>query len=223
MPTSFLGDQKSPTYTHPYSLAWAAGRGATGSYGLAVSHIEASQRVYGQTKSTGAAAYYINPIGIESIILGAGELAKDTVLTVDALTAFSARVHLRKDGKSTPAVSFPLVQGMGFVSALYNGSYPVIQSGVYFRTVTRATANRREEAAKYKLCLEDGTTWFLYAYATRGDQLELQVVNNGCAEAKRPFWGGFRSQKIRAMAKGSSIKLPAYTQSPPSSRGRPPT
>lgn len=185
-----VGDQSAPAYTYPYSIAWATGRGPTGSYGMAISHVDAHQRVYGPPKQTGAAAYFINPVGIQSIILSARELSNNTTMATDNITAFSAHVHLLPRARSKrAAVSFPLVQGMAFVTAQYAGATPVIQTGVFFRNVTKVMWDPKPGVAKYTMHLEDGKTWRLYAYATRGDPLELHVGNNGYAEARRPFYG----------------------------------
>ncbi|ROT36608.1 family 81 glycosyl hydrolase [Sodiomyces alkalinus F11] len=184
-----VGDQSAPTYINPYSIAWAAGRGPAGSHGMAISHIEADQRVYGPTKPTGASSYFINPIGIQSIIVSAKELGSEATLATDNITAFSARVHLRPRSNSSPAVSFPLVQGMAFVTAQYAGATPVIQTGVFFRNVTRVMWDPKPGVVKFNFHLEDGRTWRVYSYATRGDPLDLHVVNNGYAEARRPFYG----------------------------------
>jgi endo-1,3(4)-beta-glucanase len=191
----FLGNQTDPTFTHPYSVHWAAGKGPTGSYGLGISHIEDFQRVYGATRPSGAVPWYINPVGIQSLVLGAKELGRHTILSGDSMSAFSVHVRLRKDAGSTPAVSFPLVQGMGFVTALYSGAIPTIQTGVYFKNVTRVAKDPKPDVAKYKLMLEDGRKWFLYARKTQGDHLDLHVVNNGYAEARRPFYGSIQVAK----------------------------
>ncbi|RNJ61017.1 hypothetical protein D7B24_003428 [Verticillium nonalfalfae] len=186
-----VGSQSAPAFTHPYSVAWAAGKGAAGSWGMAISHIEASQRVFGKARpgSGGEASYFINPIGIQSLIVSSKDLGKDTVIATDSITAFSARVHLRPNATAVPAVSFPLVQGMAFVTAQFAGAIPVIQSGVFFRNVTKVTTDPKPGVAKFNFHLEDGRTWRIYAYATKGDPLELQVINNGYAEAKSPFYG----------------------------------
>lgn len=39
-------------------------------------------------------------------------------LTTDTLTAFSANANLIPSGATTPAITFPLVQGMGFVTGI---------------------------------------------------------------------------------------------------------
>ncbi|KAK0742339.1 glycosyl hydrolase family 81-domain-containing protein [Apiosordaria backusii] len=186
----FLGNQTSPTYLFPYSVTWARGGGASGTWGMAISHVEGNQRVYGQADAgTGAARYYINPIGIHSVCLSAKELGPETALTTDNMTDFSSLVSLRPNAQAQPTIQFPLVQGAGFVTAVYNGGQPLVQTGVFFKTVTRPAKEAKAGMTKYKLHLEDGTTWLVYAYHTRGEALNLQVVNNGLAQATGPFWG----------------------------------
>ncbi|KAH8897003.1 family 81 glycosyl hydrolase [Thozetella sp. PMI_491] len=192
----FLGTQTSPAYLHPYSVAWAKGKGAAGSYGIAISHIDSKSRVYGQASpATGAASYFINPVGIQSICISAKELGNGTVLTSDQLTAHSARISLRPSAITQAAIQFPLVQGCAFITAIFNGATPLIQSGVFFRTVTRATKEVKSGVTKFKLNLEDGTFWLLYAHATKGQPLDLHVVNNGLAQAKGPFYGTIQVAK----------------------------
>lgn len=185
----FLGDQTGPSFTFPYSVAWARGKGASGSWGLSCSHIDERQRVFGNEKFNGASSYYLNPIGIQSMVISAKELGKETALSTDSITAFSARVHLSKNETSEPAVSFPLVQGMAYITAQFDGSVPLIQSGVFFKAVSRVTNNPKDHVTKYNFHLEDGTTWRVYGWRTKGDELDLKVVNNGLAESRNPFYG----------------------------------
>ncbi|KAL2162044.1 hypothetical protein VTH06DRAFT_7829 [Thermothelomyces fergusii] len=185
-----LGPQSSPVFLHPYSVAWARGSGSSGSWGLAISHIEASQRAYGGTNpSTGAAEYFLNPVGIQSICLSATELGSGTTLTTEELTDLSVRVGLHPSAGAPPAVQFPLVQGIGFITAVYDGATPVLQSGERFRAVTRAYADPKDGVVKYKLELESGTTWLAYAHHTAGNPLGLELVNGGLARARGPFYG----------------------------------
>lgn len=185
----FLEDQRCPTFTFPYSLAWAGGKGITASWGMACSHTEASQRVFGKEKFNGASSFYLNPVGIHSLVLSAKELGKETTLSIDSMTPFSARVHLSRDDDSPPAISFPLVQGMAYITAQYSGATPLIQTGVFFKTMTRVTRELKHGLAKFTFHLEDGATWLVYAWTTKGDPLELKVINNGLAESKKPFHG----------------------------------
>ncbi|KAH8666616.1 family 81 glycosyl hydrolase [Xylariales sp. PMI_506] len=186
----FLGSQSAPTYVHPYSVAWAKGKGATSSWGLSISHIEASQRVYGQVSSnTNAVSYFLNPVGIQSIVLSAVELGSTTSLTTDSLEAQSVNVNLLASASGPPLITFPLVQGMAFVTAIYRGSTPSISSGVFFKTVTKSNTGPKSGVTKYTIYLEDGTIWHVYAYSPSGDAFNLQVTNNGNAQASQPFHG----------------------------------
>ncbi|OTB09518.1 glycoside hydrolase family 81 protein [Hypoxylon sp. CI-4A] len=186
----FLGNKTSPTYVHPYSVVWAHGGGPTSSWGLAISHIEANQVVYGEKSDvTGAAKYFLSPVGIHSLCLSATELGNQTALTTDNLSAHSANVNLHVDSKAKPLVTFPLVQGMAFVTAVYKGGTPVISTGVYFKTVTKSINGPKQGMTKYTLYLEDGKVWHVYAYSAKGDTFDLTVVNNTMAKAAKPFDG----------------------------------
>lgn len=191
----FLGSQASITVLHPYSVTWVKGGGATQSWGLAVSHIEASQFAFGPTRANGASQYFINPIGIQSLILSAAELGANTTLTTTQSTEFFVLVRLSPSATAAPMIDFPLVQGSGFVTAQYNGGTPIVQSGIFFASVTKVNAQPRPGVTKYKIILNDGKTWLLYAYSTSGVPLDLQVINNGLVRSSSPFFGTIQVAK----------------------------
>ncbi|KAK7736580.1 endo-1,3-beta glucanase [Cytospora paraplurivora] len=191
----FLGSQGSTTVVHPYSVAWAKGQGVAQSWGLAISHIDANQLAFGPTNSYGATNFFINPIGIQSLVLSASELGSSTSLTTTHITDMSAVVQLRASAASAPVIEFPLVQGSGFITAEYEGATPIIQTGVFFLTVTKVNTEPRPGVTKYKIKLNDGKDWLLYAYSTSGSPLELQVVNNGLIRAKSAFTGTIQVAK----------------------------
>ena len=70
----FLGTQSNAVWTHPYSLLWSQGGGNAFSYGISITHDEASQRAYGPNASANPVEFYVNPIGIQSLIFSAAEL-----------------------------------------------------------------------------------------------------------------------------------------------------
>lgn len=109
-------------------------------------------------------------------------------LTTDTLTAFSANANLVPSGATTPAITFPMVQGMGFVTAIYNGATPFIDTSVFFNTIT-PIASPAAGVTKYRLLLDDGNTWLLYATATNGLGLTLTPLNTTRLEASGPFTG----------------------------------
>ncbi|KAG9256533.1 endo-1,3(4)-beta-glucanase [Emericellopsis atlantica] len=184
-----LGSQTDPIYPFPYALQWPRGGGVARSWGISISHSEERQRVFGADKFNGAAEYYLNPVGIQSMILSAVELGSATVMQLEDVTAFSARAVLRPSAGAAPAVSFPLVQGMPYVTGQFTGGRPMIQTGVFFRSMTRVQNDPKSGVAKYNFLLEDGTTWIVYGYATSGSMLDLQLVNQGLAQSRNAFTG----------------------------------
>lgn len=159
----FLGTQGQGVWTHPYSVTWSRGSGVAQSWGLAVSHIDADQRAYGPQDHAIAGSpvqYFINPIGIQSFILSAAELSRQTVLTTNNLQAFSVNAVLQPQPGSTSNITFPLLQGMGFVTAIYTNLQPVIQSSVQFRSVAPMPTSRND-VYKYRITLEDGKSWWV--------------------------------------------------------------
>ncbi len=160
----YLGDQTAATWTHPYSVSWSAGQGQTKSYGLAVSHVERSQVTYGQKTSSdaGDSSYFANLLGIQSLVLSAVELGSGTTLTTDTLEAFSINVNLVAAGATSPSITFPLCQGMGFVTGSYNSVTPLIQSGVGIESLTYAGAVVNGTTFKYRALLTDGFVWLIY-------------------------------------------------------------
>ncbi|KAM3530229.1 hypothetical protein NHJ13051_001448 [Beauveria bassiana] len=203
----FLGNQRDPVFTYPYSVSWADGTGVSGSYGLTCSHIDEKQRVFGPPKHNVSASYFINPIGIHSMIISARELGKGTTLTLDSMTASSVRAHLSSSSSSEPLISFPLVQGMAYITAEYNGATPLLQTGVFFRDVKRSTQKPKKNVTKYVFILEDGTTWRVYGYKTKGDDLDLEVTNNGVVTSTKPFYGVLQVVKEATSSSDEESKL----------------
>ncbi|KAH6724355.1 glycoside hydrolase family 81 protein [Leptodontidium sp. MPI-SDFR-AT-0119] len=185
----FLGSQTAATWTHPYSIAWSRGNGAAKSWGMTITHIDNDQKAYGPDPAANPVRYFANPIGIQSLALSASELGESTTISMDSLTAFSANINLSPGAGAAPVITFPLVQGMGFVTGIYTGGTPILQSGVFFRSITRASTDPKPGVTKYTILLEDGKTWLLYAYSTDAAGLEFTVVNPGLAQATSNFNG----------------------------------
>lgn len=172
-------------------MAWSKGFGNAASWGLAISHIDANQRAFGPTNTAipgNPVRYFINPIGIQSLILSAAEFGPAAVLSTEKLDAFSAHAVLRPFAQSANRVSFPLVQGMGFVTGVYTGLELLIQSSVFFRSIVVA-GSPRNGIFKYRITLEDGKNWLLYAKPNDGQDPHLSAVSNSQLQGPRN-WSG---------------------------------
>ncbi|KAM5438549.1 endo-1,3-beta glucanase [Microsporum ferrugineum] len=187
----FLGSQTSTTFSHPYSLLWAKGDKNTSSFGISVSHVEPSQRANGEPSSTipgNPIRYYINPVGIKSLVISASELMESTTLSVSNPKAFSAQVILRPTAGASQCITFPLVQGMGFVTGIYNNLQPAIQSGVLFRKMEPA-GSPGAGIFKYRITLEDGKNWLLYVTPDNGSDPKMNLENNKLIKGPSGFKG----------------------------------
>ncbi len=115
-------------------------------------------------------------------------------LTTDSHTAFSANVNLLTSNGGNPAITLPLVQSMGFVTAIYNGVTPFIDSSIFFRTIA-PLPSPKTGVTKYKLTLEDGKTWLLYATAADGTGLALTSTSSSRLSAAGSFKGTIQVAK----------------------------
>lgn len=203
----FLGSQNQAAFTHPYSVTWVKGGQPIGSWGMAVSHIDANQRAYGPKNTTipgSPVQYYINPIGIQSIIVSATELGGSAVLTTDNLQASSVNANLLPKTGSTSKLSFPLVQGMGFVTGIYSSLTPLIRSGVFFRNVV-FVGSPSPGIFKYRITLEDGKIWLLYAIPSNGQNPKLVLKSNTSLQGLSGWSGTIQVAKNPAGFAGEAI------------------
>ncbi|KAH0565980.1 hypothetical protein GP486_000626 [Trichoglossum hirsutum] len=99
-----------------------------------------------------------------------------------------------------------MVQGMGFVTAIYHGLTPVIESSTLFQSFTRVLVDSKSGFAKYKIVLKDGQTvgyedvmlwkWLLYARGTASQgALELNILSNSRIRANASFIGTIQVAK----------------------------
>jgi endo-1,3(4)-beta-glucanase len=179
-------------------VAWSKRSGSAQCWGLAVSHIDADQKVFGPQNAAVPGSpntYYVNLIGIQSIILSAAELEASTLLTTDTLEAFSINVNVQSQPGSPGRITFPLVQRMGFVTAVYTGLQPTLQSSIFFRTVV-AAGSPKPDVYKYRVTLEDGKTWLVYAIPSSGVNPNLQLASNALLQGPAGFSGFIQVAKI---------------------------
>lgn len=193
-----LGSQGSPAFVMPYSLTWSKGSGNAQSWGMAIAHIDDSQKVFGPPNTAipnSPYSYYINPLGIQSIIMSASEFGSGTVLTTDSLLEFSVNVHLQPSAGSSSMLTMPVVQGMGFVTGRYTNLQPALQSSVFFRNVA-AAGEPKPGVFKYRVTLEDGKVWLIYATATHGVSPNFKLISSTLLQGISNWYGEIQIAKL---------------------------
>lgn len=178
----FLGNQEDPVWTYPYGMF----KFTNDYYGLAVSHTTSSQYVFGNYNSKGVAEYYFSPAGLAPIIFSAKSFTKDTFsMDISEMEAMSVLVTLF-DKNNSPASNFidlQLVQGMGFVTATYNGGLtPLLNSNVGFSKLIKESSDAlSSNVLKYKATLYNNVDWLIYVTLPNGNDEFSLSVNGGNA------------------------------------------
>lgn len=148
--------------------------------------------------------YYINPVGLQHIVLSATELDKSSVMNVENPKAFSAHAVLKPSESSAKSVTFPIVQGMGYITAVYDNMQPLIETGVFFRKVVSA-GSPKPGIFKYKVALEDDTHWVLYAAPDDGKDPKLDLKSKSSIRGPHGFSGSIQVAKNPAGKSGEKF------------------
>ncbi|KAI5789057.1 glycosyl hydrolase family 81-domain-containing protein [Geopyxis carbonaria] len=214
-----------PVWTNPYVVKYQNGNTLSKTVGLSVSHTNADQRVFGPDASAETVRYYVVPSNLEDIVMSADQLQlADDGTFHGAFTVFQTSETFAKAvivADTTAAirdtaarVEFPLCQGMGFVTALYNEFTPTLRSGASFLSIS-ATAPGKTGLTKFKITLNDGKTWLLYAtrtapgtYGAPADgELSLSIVNQNLIAADGVFHGMLQLARLQADDDGTAEAL----------------
>lgn len=168
---------------------------------MAISHTERNQFAHGDANPvTGAWTFFASPNGIQSIVMSAVELSNGTTLTTDTLEAFSVNVNLTPEGWQTPLLRMPLVQGMAYITGLYNFGTPVVQSGVGFNNITYVGAVGGGTTYKYRVELADNFSWLLYVTPQSSDYNvnSFTLLNPTTIQGPSAFNGYIQVAKVPA-------------------------
>lgn len=173
----FLGDQHDPVYIQPYSVWWS---NDSTYYGLGISHTNFSQRIFGPDPNANPVVFYINPVGIMSMVLSAEEFTADNMnLGIQDSDALSVTATL---GTERGTITFPLVMGMGLITGEYSGLTPLLFSQIGFNSVTFRQEKIAANIQKYTVQLFNGDQWVIYTSLPQGQSFsssfQLEVTDN---------------------------------------------
>ena len=129
------------------------------------------------------------------------ELGPSTVLTTNTLQAFSVNAVLQPQAGSAPRISFPLLQGMGFVTGVYVSLQPAIQSSIFFRSMVPVEFSRAG-VYKYRITLEDGKSWLIYATPKDGSDPNLRLTSSSLVQGPAGWSGIIQIAKNPAASAG---------------------
>lgn len=174
------GSQDCAVWTHPYSVY----QSVETYYGLQVYYAQESDRVFA---SGTVPLYFYSPTGIKELVLSAADFKSKTTFTVNSMTKFSATP--RFTASNGGYLDTPLVQGMGFVTGVYHNLTPQIYSAVGFKSVT-GVATPRSGINKYRIVLNNGTTWTMYITIPSDLSLSLKLKDQYTIISSNSISGG---------------------------------
>ncbi|KAK6460301.1 hypothetical protein DFJ63DRAFT_323804 [Scheffersomyces coipomensis] len=164
-----IATQDCSVYTHPYSVTYAH---ADNNYGLTIYHAQESDRVFGPGSP---ASYFYSPTGIQELVFTAADFDANFEFGLINMSKFA--VTTRFTATDNGYMDCPIVQGMGFVTAIYNNLIPQINSSVGFQSV-QGTTSPKSGILKFIITLLNGTTWSLYVTMPSGQSLSFKLQDS---------------------------------------------
>ncbi|KAF2134581.1 glycoside hydrolase family 81 protein [Dothidotthia symphoricarpi CBS 119687] len=102
-------------------------------------------------------------------------------------------------------MSIPCVQGMGYITAIYNDATPVLNSGVFFRSLSYI-GSLNGDTYKYAIQLEDDSQWLLYATpAGSAGAPPFNLTDSSTITGPQNFVGTLQVTKIPAGASEGQV------------------
>lgn len=178
-----LGDQTLPVWTHPYSVWFSKDLNYEG---LAVHHVPNSDRVYGPDANSNPVQYFFGPVGVKSFVFGSTDFNSNVTMGLENIRHLSADCKIYSQNQGY--IISPLVQGEGFVTAVYFNLIPKFTSVVGFAKVTGDTSPRAG-INKYKMTLNNNRTWTLYVTLPTGQSLNLSLQDGNTIVGDRSVNG----------------------------------
>lgn len=201
-----LGEQTNMVWTYPYGFYWDK----SSKHGFAVQYSSPSSRINGKKNSNGAVSSFTYPTHKGDLVFSASELRQNqSYLTVKDMEAMYVAVQLSPEGyNKTNNIEFPLVEGMGFATAIYHGNMTLRLSSEFTITslVQENVTARSTEMQKYRINLSSGAQWIIFLSGKlSGFQLSMY---NGNIVASRPADG----LVVQAAVAPKERRLDAYYQ-----------
>ncbi|KAG7195994.1 uncharacterized protein KQ657_002381 [Scheffersomyces spartinae] len=165
-----LEDQSFPIWPLPYSMWLSKEPGQVN--GFALNHTDAGQRVFGPDPGCNPVQFYFNPPRIKSLVLSGEGICEDTVLELSNHQKMSVT---GKMAVGSGSIVFPLVQGMGYVTAIYTNLKPIISSQVGIKEFSKCI-ELNNSTKKYIARLFNDVVWSVYVIGD-STQLVLQDPN----------------------------------------------
>eukprot|EP01130_Rhizamoeba_saxonica_P019302 TRINITY_DN993_c0_g1_i1.p1 TRINITY_DN993_c0_g1~~TRINITY_DN993_c0_g1_i1.p1 ORF type:complete len:722 (+),score=114.93 TRINITY_DN993_c0_g1_i1:404-2569(+) len=186
----FLSDIGSPVHVHPYVVTTLM----QSPYGLAISHSFSPDEKgmdtspARQEELTGRVEFYYNVISTD---MGFTAVEFDTLPSREIVTHDTFGCQLRI-GTIGQGITFPIIRGMAYVTAIYEGTTPIIYTNAAFTKVNNQTTGTIS-GTKFVIHNSLNQIWVLYVLTP--NDLTFTISNNQLI-ASEPYHGILRIAKL---------------------------
>lgn len=165
----FLDDQTYMIWSYPYGLFWKK----EDYYGFAVQHTDITKEVFESQDNNrqGTDSYYENALLNGEIIFSADSInEKANQLHVSKMKSMSLLVKISGSNPDSDYIEIPVVQGMGFVTAVYKGNLkPKLDTMMGINKLTKEeSSSLGSSTLKYRASLNNGCSWLIYVTSPSG-------------------------------------------------------
>lgn len=171
-----LDKQTDMIWPYPYGMFWKT----KDYYGLSVQHTDPSKRVFGpKNENNDGKAYYMNPTNNAELLISATDLTEDNnYMGVSDMKTMSAKMTLSpNEDLSSDYIDIPIVQGMGFVSAIYHGDLtPMLNTLVGVDSLSKESSDALpKNTLKYRATLFNDVEYLIYITLPEDSDFKLSV------------------------------------------------
>lgn len=179
----FMSEGDQPVFAHPYVLKM----NRDGPHGLRISHSDSP--ITGGQGSNGAVQYYFNVFENDMEFSMTDSIATETITEIDEFS-----FHLQLTGPTLGTLTFPIVRGMAYVTAIYENTTPRISTQHAILSVNDVSIESGETSGTvFEIELNQGDRWMLFS--VNDVPISFQIENQSLT-ATDPFHGTLRLAKL---------------------------
>lgn len=174
---AFYGSRQQILTMVPYIVNWLGNS-------FAIQHSDANQYTLAGVATNGVgASSYGGPLAQAQMVLSSVELLSDQPVNMTADSSLHASINLNMFPATSPGtnITMPMVNGMGLVTAHYNGLTPVLLSqSVHIESFSYVPAPKHSGIIqKMRFQLSDSSVWVMYLIPIAEPATDLNFTVDG--------------------------------------------
>ncbi|CCE62219.1 hypothetical protein TPHA_0C00620 [Tetrapisispora phaffii CBS 4417] len=168
-----INDQQNPVWVYPYSINYHKLENDNDFFGLGINcnYSSNDNKKSNSNKFINKNCVTIQNTDIKPFIFSSIDFhtKNEMFMTLSNMKQMSLQIYLKKN--QSQFIWFPVVQGMGMITAVYYNLIPKLQSEIGFKSIKQipiyfnshlSSTNKKKLIKKYSIVLQDNSKWLLY-------------------------------------------------------------